>query len=206
MRQSVHGVNRFSRFHLSISPLGNHGFFCRPRCSPTRSPPPPPTLPPSLPLPGAHRILSRAPCSIVVADFGCQHPGYGRGPVHPGQRQQQQHQHSGVYPGVAGGSHLQQRVRQIAGSVGRCCCFCCCCCCCWWWCRWICTSAQQQLQRPTAAAAMPATTPTAAAAAAAVAAIFYGVVLLLQPLSCAGEAIPSAQEPLEVGTACRRQG
>ena len=39
---------------------------------------------------------------------------------------------------------------------------------------------------------MPATTP-----AAAVAAVFY-VVLLLLSLSCAGEAISSAQAPLEV--------
>ena len=38
-----------------------------------------------------------------------------------------------------------------------------------------------------------------------VAAIFDGVLLPLS-LSCAGEAISSAQAPLEVSTACRRQG
>ena len=60
-------------------------------------------------------------------------------------------------------------------------------------------SAQQKLQQPTAAAGMPGSTP----AAAAVATIFDVLQLLLSP-SCAGEAISSAQAPLEVGTARRR--
>ena len=59
-------------------------------------------------------------------------------------------------------------------------------------------STQQQPQQPTAAAAMPATTPAAAVAA------IFAVVPLLLSLSCAGEAICSAQAPLEVGTARNR--
>ena len=54
-------------------------------------------------------------------------------------------------------------------------------------------SAQQQLQQPNAAAALPATTPAAAVAAS------FDVLLLLLSLACAGEAISSAQAPLEVG-------
>ena len=67
--------------------------------------------------------------------------------------------------------------------------------CCCWRSGWVCTAAATYSNT---AAAMPATTPAAAVAD------ILAVVSLLLSFSCAGEALSSAQAPLEVGTARRR--